>query len=475
MSDEIGAVPNVESFSRERLTEEARRRGLGSLFTVANFVLVAVGCVSFLLYRHAQQLAPGTETISTFVRLALVQCALYAAASVAAWRARASRTTLLLVIIFAALFRLAILFDAPRLSDDIYRYVWDGRVQAAGINPYRYVPAEEPLKSLRDASVYEHINRRDYAPTIYPPAAQMIFFAATRAGESVVWMKCVMVVFEACALWAIASLLASFKLPRQRIVLAAWHPLMVWEIAGSGHLDAIMICFVALALLARRRGRDTLTGFLLACAALTKLYPVMLAPALYRRWNWKMPVAFAATVIASYLPYLSVGLRRAAGFLPGYAEEEGLQNGARFYLLALARKATTLEIPNAAFAVFALLLLAALAHWSLRRARRDSDRDSSDRDFITRAFVIAVAFTVLLSPRYSWYFVWLVPFLCLVPASFVAPVLYLTAANFVLYLSWTGDDAARMFALHSIIYLPFAALCVVAWLMRRLKMSTTET
>lgn len=447
--------------SKERLSDGARQSALRPLFSLPNLALISVGCASLLLYQRAQHLAPGTETISAFVRLALLQCVLYAAAAIVAWRARSSRTTLLVIIIFAALFRLAILFEPPRLSDDIYRYVWDGRVQAAGVNPYRYVPADPALARLRDAAIYEHVNRRDYAPTIYPPVAQMIFYVATRASESVVWMKCVMVAFEALALWAISALLASFELPRQRILLAAWHPLMVWEIAGSGHLDAIMICFVALALLAHCRRREGLTGFLLACAALTKLYPVALAPALYRRWNWKTPVVFVATVVVAYFPYLSVGLRRAVGYLPGYAEEEGLHSGARFYLLSLARKVFGEGLPNGAFILFALVVLGALGAWMLWR------REDSDRSFVARAFVIAVAFTVLLSPRYSWYFVWLVPFLCVVPASFVVPVVYVTAASFVLYLSWLGDDAVRMFALHSIIYLPFATLCAVAWLARR--------
>ncbi|MDT7604862.1 MAG: hypothetical protein QOF61_2859, partial [Acidobacteriota bacterium] len=251
---------------------EPRAGRLRRVVTPSNLALVAIGCASYFLYRRAQHFAPGTESISAFIKLALLQCALYAVAATIAWRARATHATLVLVVVFAALFRLAILFDAPRLSDDIYRYVWDGRVQAAGINPYRYVPSDAALARLRDSAIYEHINRRDYAPTIYPPIAQLIFFAATRASESIVWMKALMVAFEAVALWGIVSLLASFNLPRQRVLLAAWHPLMVWEIAGSGHLDAIMICFICLALFARRRGRDTLASFCLACAALSKFF-----------------------------------------------------------------------------------------------------------------------------------------------------------------------------------------------------------
>jgi hypothetical protein len=432
-------------------------------FAPHDLALAAAGCALLGLYLVARPFTAGTTTISTFVKLALLQCAIYSCAALVAWRARESRATLLLVVTFAALFRLALLFEPPRLSDDLYRYVWDGRVQAAGINPYRHVPAAPALARLRDAGVYEHVNRRDFAPTIYPPLAQMIFLVATRVSESIIWMKAVMVAFEAVALWALARLLASFDLPRPRVLLAAWHPLLVWEIAGGAHLDAALVCFVCLALLARRRGRDALAGFLLACAALTKLFPALLAPALYRRGGWKMPAAFAATFVAGYLPYISVGLRRVLGYLPGYAAEEGLTSGARFYDLALARKLTGQGIPTAAFLIFAAAAVAAVAAWALLK------REGSDQSFVTRSLVLATASTALLSPHYSWYFVWLVPLLSLARAALVVPVLYLTAANFVLYLTWLGDQPDRMFTLNSIIYLPFAALCVAGRLLRRAK------
>lgn len=446
------------------MSVDATASGARTIFAPHDLALVAAGCALSILYFVAQPFTSGTATISTFVKLALLQCAIYSFAAFVAWRARESRATVLIVVAFAALFRLAILFEPPRLSDDIYRYVWDGRVQAAGINPYRYVPADPALSHLRDATIYEHINRRDFALTIYPPLAQMIFLIATRVSESIIWMKAVMVSFEVVAMWAVARLLASYNLPRQRILLAAWHPLLVWEIAGGGHLDAALICFVCLALLARRGGRDTLAGFLLACAALTKLFPVALAPALHRRGDWRMPAVFVATFVAGYLPYSSVGLRRVAGYLPGYAAEEGLTSGTRFYALALARKLTGLEIPTIAFVVFAVVALAALAAWVLR------NHGDSDQSFVASALALATAFTLLLSPHYSWYFVWLVPFLCVVPTALVAPVMYLTAANFALYLTWLGDQPDRMLVINSIIYLPLAALCVTHWLLRRYRL-----
>src|SRR5262245_25300760 len=203
------------------------------------------------MYIHALSIeGAGASGIGWFIKLALIQGVIYLVASFIAWRAGPSRSTLLVVVIFAILFRLSVLFAPPLLSDDVYRYVWDGRVQSAGINPYRYIPADNKLEGVRDTAIYPKINRRDYAPTMYPPGAEAIFLLTTRISQSVTWMKATMVGFEAITAWALMALLASFGLSRQRVLIYAWHPLVVWEFAGSGHLDAIAIAFVALALLA---------------------------------------------------------------------------------------------------------------------------------------------------------------------------------------------------------------------------------
>src|SRR5215469_5685831 len=119
-----------------------------------------------------------------FILVALVQGALYLAAVALTWRGSLSRRALIGVFAVAALMRLVVLLAPPYLSDDINRYVWDGRVQGAGISPYRYIPADPHLAALRDETVFPKINRADYAPTIYPPVAEYIFFLGTRLSQS---------------------------------------------------------------------------------------------------------------------------------------------------------------------------------------------------------------------------------------------------------------------------------------------------
>lgn len=420
-------------------------------FTSTKWTMIALtllGAALLVVYRVAVH-SRSVPDIAWFLKLVVVQIVLYVCAAWLSVRTKDSRPLLILGLLFAALFRLAIIFSPPYLSDDIYRYIWDGRVQAAGINSYRYIPADHALSELRDENIYPKINRRDYAHTIYPPVAEGLFLFITRFSESVTWMKAVMVGFEAVAAWAIIQLLASFGFARQRALIYAWHPLAVWEFAGSGHLDAIVIAFIALALLARRKNAESLTGILLACATCVKFFPAALFPALYRRWSWKMPLAFVLTVVAAYVPYLSVGPLGVLGFLPGYASERGMVNGEQFFLLSAARELLHASVPAPIYVVFALGLLGALSLLVMMKGQHD------DLEYLRGGLLIASVFMVLLSPHFAWYFTWLIPFLCFIPS---AGAFYMTFASFLLYLTWLGDSPQRVLILKALIFVPFLVL-----------------
>ena len=511
-------------------------RRLGAALTATNFLLAGLACASLVLYRLGLA-ANRAGDIVWFICVALGQSVLYLIAAWLVLRSAPARSTLLITLVFATLFRLSILFAPPYLSDDIYRYVWDGRVQAARINPYRYVPADDALFGLRDEAIYPKVNRRDYAHTIYPPVAEAIYLGTTRLSESVTWMKATMVLFEAIACWALVSLLASFGWPRQRVLIYAWSPLAVWEFAGSGHVDAAAIAFIALALVMHRRRMETAAGVALGCATLVKLFPLVLLPAFWERrrerphpagvpsaaaaLGWpdgraagipagestsnsnsgqdhqhavlRFTLAFASTILVGYLPYLSVGVKGVLGFLLGYAKERGLVSGEQFYLLDLARRALHLpNLPNAAFVVFSVLVLcgiAAIGRSAKRKGRRASSESGKamraqseatgnqvlpEQDFssgnteglayVIRAFALATAFTILLAPHFSWYFAWLVPFLCFLPE---APLLYLTVASFLLYGTWLGDSPDQMFALNSYLYVGCAVIGAISIWIRR--------
>jgi hypothetical protein len=395
---------------------------------------------------------PGAENVGSeqladiFVAVMGIAGLVYFAAVALVLRGPPPPGAVVWVLAVALIMRLTVLFAPPFLSSDMYRYVWDGKVQAAGINPYRYIPDDPALAALRDGSIYPHVNRHEYAPTIYPPMAQIIFAAVARVSPTVTAMKAVMVGFEIIAILAMLRLLDLAALPRSRVLIYAWNPLAVWSFAGNGHADAAVVGFVALALLARAARRDTLTGIALAGAILIKFLPVVIAPALWRRWNWRIPLACVATIIALYLCYISVGAR-VLGFLPAYGAEEGLAQGSGIWLLAGLENLTAL--PTSASLVYFALVAAVFAWLALTMS---TGSDSIQRTS-GNAAILAAGATAAISAHYPWYFVWLALPSCITPYR---SIIFLSAAAMLLY----RNPLDERFFWPCLLYIPAIVLAV---------------
>jgi alpha-1,6-mannosyltransferase len=366
---------------------------------------------------------------------------------------------LAIILVGAAGMRLVLLFSQPTLSGDIYRYIWDGRVQAAGVNPYRYVPAATELASLRDPSIWPNISRADYAVTIYPPVAQFLFLAVTRLGESVTVMKLSLLLFEAAAVAAIIVLLRRLGEPATSVAAYAWHPLPVWEIAGNGHLDAAMVALLLAGLLVYVRGRTLLAGVLIALGALIKPFAALTLPVLWRPWDWRLPLCVAATIALAYAPYLSVGWG-VFGFVAGYVQEEGIASGTGLKLLWLLQQVTG-PLPHAA-AVYLAVAMAVLAALALAVGFRTNRTTQAS---LRAANWMLVAFLVLISPNYPWYFLVLVPFLALAPT---ASAWVLTSAS-VLFYNVVPGDALPAYEARIVVFTVavLAALACDLWRERR--------
>jgi hypothetical protein len=329
------------------------------------------------------------------------------------------RASVLLILLGGIVIQLAAVSAPPRNSDDLYRYIWDGRVQAAGIDPYEYVPAARQLTGLRDellwhphpgwcvrpAYVSGHpaaelaagctaINRPT-VPTIYPPVAEAYFLGVhylPGADESTTPIQ------AATALAAVlTTVLLLFGLRRlgrdmRMAALWSWCPTVALEAGNSAHVDVIAVGITAAALLVLATAqtiRKTIGGgILLGLAIATKVTPVLTVPAvLKRRWLTVLAAAGSAFAVV-YLPHVIAVGGKVIGFLPGYLKEQGYTSGTRFAIIGLF-------VDGRAAIVAAGLILAVVALVVLRY----SDPDQPWRG----AVVMTGAALAVTTPPYQWY------------------------------------------------------------------------
>jgi alpha-1,6-mannosyltransferase len=375
--------------------------------------LLSLGACGILLDIPASRGATRILRLNVLVGLLMVAAAIYFAAVRLILRRAWPRGTVWIVLGVAASLRVLMLAPPPVLSTDVYRYVWDGRMQAAGINPYRYIPADPALAALRDTVVYPQINRADYARTIYPPIAQMVFAAVGRVWDSVMGMRLAMLGFEALGIICLQWLLPLAGLPCERILIYTWNPLVLWSFAKDGHVDAIAVGLLGRALLLRVRHKDGWAGAALAGAALAKFLPLVVAPAFLRGGRvWRPALAGLAVIAGCYGLYIGAGWD-VLGFLPSYAKEEGITSGNGIWLLA--GLATLVRLPPDATLIYAAcvaIVFFALVVAILRQPAPANDAQRLCRD----TALLAAAVMVATNPHCQWYFAWLAPPAVIVPS-----------------------------------------------------------
>jgi alpha-1,6-mannosyltransferase len=195
--------------------------------TNAALVLIGWGLIGFT----KQLLVENDHYVIGFSGVSSASAVLWLAALLILWLKpeNVNRYTFGIILAVAILCRLVGLFDDPFLSSDVYRYAWDGVVQHAHMNPYRYIANDPALQALRDPNLelYNNMNRRDYAHTIYPPVAQMGFYLITFISATMTWMKMAMVLFEGLMLYGLLKLLRALGLRRAG-------DLGVWELGTPG-------------------------------------------------------------------------------------------------------------------------------------------------------------------------------------------------------------------------------------------------
>jgi len=301
------------------------------------------------------------------------------------------KRVLVIGLVLSGVWHVLFLLKPPGPDDDIHRYVWDGRVQRLGYNPYLIVPNDPSLASLHTSETCT-LNHPDL-PSPYPPGAQLFFRAVTAIHESTFALKAAFLICDFAVVLVLLDLLRRTRHGEHWVLAFAWHPLLAIEVAGSGHIDivGVLLLLVSAAALARRWRAIAAVAFGLAIAV--KLLPIVLLPLYWKRVRIRDGALAAVVFGLLYVPFLNHG-RIPFGSLGTYVQSFRF-NGPVFATLE------RVTVPQVA-AGLAVLAGFITAIW----LRRKSTEWSSD------SFAWPMAASLICAPVvYPWYLLWLLPFL----------------------------------------------------------------
>ena len=301
-----------------------------------------------------------------------------------------SNRALALCLMLAAAWRVPLLLMPPTLSTDVYRYVWDGRIQRLGYDPYLVVPGNSEYQKLHNTET-RTMNHPD-VPTPYPAAAELFFRAVMTVHESALAMKLAIVLCDACLVAVLLRWLLTSGRGTWFVLAYAWNPLVALEGAGNGHVDLLgALCLVLTASSLARRRIVAAVAFALGVGV--KFLPAALAPLLWRRIRLRDAALGVAVLAALYIPFLGYG-GLPLGSLGDY--------WAYWRVNAPVYAALERVLPTAGLVGVPVGLGFAVAVWARRHLALDSPE----------AWAWPVATMLLFAPTiYPWYLLWVTPFL----------------------------------------------------------------
>jgi alpha-1,6-mannosyltransferase len=372
--------------------------------TRINLPIVIAGLALLALYTRLALTPNAVKQVYLYLGLFGLAFAIYIPCVLWARKLDMDARSVWLVIGFAIAFRAVFIGAWPTISTDFYRYVWDGRVQSAGINPYEYCPSSPRMATLRKQ--YPHRINYPGWKSPYPPGAQLVFRAAYKVKpDSQIPLKVTFLLFDLVTMLLILRLLAALSLPRSWVIVYAWSPLVVTELASSGHVDVMGITAMMLALtLSVTRGRKSISGpAALAWSAALKPFALPLIPMFVRRHGWKAVLVGAIVLLALAGPYADQW--RAMLSTPSTMAKSIRVNTTLFSAFEAIGGWIGVRGDMFAKVVGGLLVLA----FAVRAALVDPNDNRKTLD----SAMAVMGVTLLVSPiLYPWYVTWIIPFLC---------------------------------------------------------------
>jgi alpha-1,6-mannosyltransferase len=321
---------------------------------------------------------------------------------------RIAQRVVIIGLVLAAVWHIEFLRVPPGPDDDIHRYVWDGRLQRLGYNPYLVVPSDPAVKELHTPETRD-LNNQDL-PSPYPAGAQLFFRAITAIQESTFAFKVAFVICEIAIVFLLLDLLRFTGKAAHLVLAFAWNPLLAIEVAGSGHIDIVGALLLVVSATALARQWRAPAAVALGLAVAVKFLPIVLLPLYWKRVRVRDAALAAVVVGLLYVPFLDHG-RIPIGSLGTYVHSFRF-NGPVFAALDRVTPPQLL----AGLAVLVGLVTATL----FRRASLRSEAPDCSPD----QFAWPMAASLLCAPVvFPWYLLWLLPFL--------------TSASTLLIIVWT--------------------------------------
>ena len=389
--------------------------------------IILLGIVQEIIWLGICSLGPLREHTAPFVILLLLS---FLACLWAYFRFSVqAKSAILLILGFALVFRLTVLFAPPHQSEDVYRYLWDARIASMGIDPYRYAPDAPELEKYRDDFLYPMINSKPYI-TAYPPVSQILFrLCYTFFGTNIVAIKAVFSFLEFMAVLVAWRLLALWNCNLKSLFLMAWHPFFIFEFSHSGHSDSAMMFLILLSVYLVGREQKSWAAVSYAGAVLGKLHPALWFPLFVRRIGWKPMLAGLAAGFGVAALYFNIdsGLRYLSSLRLYFRLFEF--NASIHYLIRFFGKFAFNESWDKAIGPYlgvALVVIAVLIF------RKFPMRDA--RDLLHAGFWLMTADLCLATTAHPWYLSWAALALPFFPYAFM---MYWTGACFLSYVAYS--------------------------------------
>ena len=322
------------------------------------------------------------------------------------------RRVVIMGLVVAAVWHVQFLRMPPGPDDDVHRYVWDGRIQRLGYNPYLVVPSDPGARRLHTSET-RNLNNPD-VPSPYPAGAQLFFRAVTAIHESTSALKLAFVFCDFAIVFVVLHILRGENRGAHLVLVYAWNPLLAFEVAGSGHVDIVgaLLLVISFAALLHRRGTIAAVTFGLAVAV--KFLPLVLLPAYWKRVRLRDAVLAVSVIALLYLPFIDHS-RIPIGSLLTYVQTW------RFNDPVFARLEEL--VPQIA-AGLPVIVGFVTATWLTR----------TDPQSFSDLFAWPMAASLLCAPAvYPWYLIWLLPFL---RSASTLPFVIWTVSIIPTYVVW---------------------------------------